>query len=171
MSAVSAWEVAIKTRIGRLEGAPLLSAWNETLASMNAVGLVIDSADATMAGQLNWNHKDPCDRMIVTQAARRSFTIATERHTIDRRGAHARYQHSGRSPLKVPSFLETLVCAVGFAFKVGATAAPTPAGPPAEPNHPRPAVAEGFEPRASTPCRCVTRRCTDVWLRSGVKFS
>lgn len=77
MSAVSAWEVAIKTRICRLEGAPLLSAWNETLASMNAVGLVIDSADATMVGQLNWNHKDPFDRMIVTQAARRSFTIAT----------------------------------------------------------------------------------------------
>jgi PIN domain nuclease of toxin-antitoxin system len=30
-----------------------------------------------MAGQLNWNHKDPFDRMIVTQAARRSLTIAT----------------------------------------------------------------------------------------------
>lgn len=27
VSAVSAWEVAIKTRIGRLNGAPLLSAW------------------------------------------------------------------------------------------------------------------------------------------------
>jgi PIN domain nuclease of toxin-antitoxin system len=77
VSAVSAWEVAIKTRIGRLDGAPLLSAWNDTLASMNAVDLVIDSADATMAGQLNWNHKDPFDRMIVTQAARRSLTIAT----------------------------------------------------------------------------------------------
>jgi PIN domain nuclease of toxin-antitoxin system len=77
VSAVSAWEVAIKTRIGRLDGATLLSAWNETLASMNAVDLVIDSADATMAGQLNWNHKDPFDRMIVTQAARRSLTIAT----------------------------------------------------------------------------------------------
>jgi hypothetical protein len=38
---------------------------------------VIDSADATMAGQLNWDHKDPFDRMIVTQAARRSLTIAT----------------------------------------------------------------------------------------------
>jgi PIN domain nuclease of toxin-antitoxin system len=77
VSAVSAWEVAIKTRIGRLDGAPLLLAWNETLASMNAVDLVIDSADASMAGQLNWDHKDPFDRMIVTQAARRSLTIAT----------------------------------------------------------------------------------------------
>ena len=55
----------------------LLPHAHETLASMNAVDLVIDSADATMAGQLNWNHKDPFDRMIVTQAARRSLTIAT----------------------------------------------------------------------------------------------
>ncbi|MDH6194431.1 PIN domain nuclease of toxin-antitoxin system [Mycobacterium frederiksbergense] len=77
VSAVSAWEVAIKTRIGRLNGAPLLSAWSEVLAGMNAADLVIDAADAAMAGQLNWEHKDPFDRMIVVQAARRGLTIAT----------------------------------------------------------------------------------------------
>lgn len=77
VSAASAWEVAIKTRIGRLDGGPLLSAWDETLAAMNATGLAIDAADAIVAGQLNWAHKDPFDRMIVAQAARRSLTIAT----------------------------------------------------------------------------------------------
>lgn len=77
VSAASAWEVAIKTRIGRLAGEPLLSAWDETLTAMNATGLAIDSADAIVAGQLNWAHKDPFDRMIVAQAARRSLTIAT----------------------------------------------------------------------------------------------
>jgi PIN domain nuclease of toxin-antitoxin system len=77
VSAASAWEVAIKTRIGRLNGGPLLSAWDETLASMHAADLAIDSADAALAGQLNWNHKDPFDRIIVAQAARRGFTIAT----------------------------------------------------------------------------------------------
>ena len=86
VSAVSAWEVAIKTRIGRLNGAPLLSAWGEVLAGMNAADLVIDAADATMAGQLDWVHKDPFDRMIVAQAARRGLTIATsDSHMI--RGA------------------------------------------------------------------------------------
>ena len=39
VSAASAWEIAIKTRIGRLDGAPLLSAWDETLASMRAASL------------------------------------------------------------------------------------------------------------------------------------
>src|SRR5271169_4825456 len=77
VSAASAWEVAIKTRIGRLNGGPLLSAWDETLASMHAADLAIDSADAALAGQLSWNHKDPFDRMIVAQATRRGFTIAT----------------------------------------------------------------------------------------------
>lgn len=77
VSAASAWEVAIKTRIGRLHGGPLLSAWDETLASMNAADLAIDSADTVLAGQLNWNHKDPFDRMIIAQAARRGLTIAT----------------------------------------------------------------------------------------------
>jgi PIN domain nuclease of toxin-antitoxin system len=77
VSAASAWEVAIKTRIGRLAGGPLLSAWDETLAGMSATDLAIDSADAIVAGQLNWAHKDPFDRMIVAQAARRGLTIAT----------------------------------------------------------------------------------------------
>jgi PIN domain nuclease of toxin-antitoxin system len=77
VSAASAWEVAIKTRIGRLDGRPLLSAWDETLEAMNATNLAIDSADAIVAGQLNWAHKDPFDRMIVAQALRRGLTIAT----------------------------------------------------------------------------------------------
>lgn len=84
VSAASAWEVAIKTRIGRLNGGPLLSAWDQTLASMNAADLAIDSADAVLAGQLNSNHKDPFDRMIVAQAARRGFTIATSDNRISK---------------------------------------------------------------------------------------
>lgn len=77
VSAASAWEIATKTRLGRLNGEPLLSAWHETLNGMNAVDLSIDSADAAMAGRLEWSHKDPFDRMIVAQAARRGLTVAT----------------------------------------------------------------------------------------------
>ena len=44
---------------------------------MSATDLPIDAADAATAGRLNWDHKDPFDRMIVAQAARRGFTIAT----------------------------------------------------------------------------------------------
>ncbi|MDV8023619.1 type II toxin-antitoxin system VapC family toxin [Rhodococcus sp. IEGM 1330] len=77
VSAASAWEIAIKTRIGRFDGKILLSTWTETLTGMNATELPIDSTDASVAGQLDWAHNDPFDRMIVAQALRRNLTIAT----------------------------------------------------------------------------------------------
>lgn len=77
VSAASAWEIAAKTRLGRLDGEPLLSSWSEIIADMNAVGLPIDAADAILAGRLPWEHRDPFDRVIVAQAVRRNLTIAT----------------------------------------------------------------------------------------------
>ena len=77
VSAVSAWEIAIKTRLGRLNGDPLLSAWSNIMAAMAVTELAIEAADAVLAGRLAWNHRDPFDRMIVAQAARRGLTIAT----------------------------------------------------------------------------------------------
>lgn len=77
VSAVSAWEIAIKTRLGRLDGEPLLSTWPDIMAAMAVNEVPIDAADAVLAGRLPWNHRDPFDRMIVAQAARRGLTIAT----------------------------------------------------------------------------------------------
>ncbi|GAB90780.1 type II toxin-antitoxin system VapC family toxin [Gordonia rhizosphera] len=82
VSAVSAWEIAIKTRLGRLDGAPLLSAWSDALTAMAATDLAIDSTDAATAGQLHWKHRDPFDRMIVAQATRRGLAIATSDSAI-----------------------------------------------------------------------------------------
>jgi PIN domain nuclease of toxin-antitoxin system len=77
VSAASAWEIAIKTRLGRLDGDPLLSAWPDIIADMAASELPIDAGDAMLAGRLPWEHKDPFDRVIVAQATRRYLTIAT----------------------------------------------------------------------------------------------
>ena len=77
VSAASAWEVAIKTRLGRLDGEPLLSAWPEIIADMSATDLPMDAADAIFAGRLGWEHRDPFDRMLVAQATRRNLTLAT----------------------------------------------------------------------------------------------
>jgi PIN domain nuclease of toxin-antitoxin system len=77
VSAASAWEIAIKTRLGRLDGQPLLSAWPDIIADMTATDLAIDAGDAILAGRLPWEHKDPFDRMLVAQAARRNLTLAT----------------------------------------------------------------------------------------------
>ena len=77
VSAASAWEMAIKSRLGRLNAEPLLSTWSEVLADMTATELPIAAGDAILAGRLPWNHNDPFDRVLVAQAARRNLTIAT----------------------------------------------------------------------------------------------
>jgi PIN domain nuclease of toxin-antitoxin system len=82
VSTASAWEIAIKTRSGRLDGEPLLSAWTDVLADMSARDLAIDAADAIFAGRLAWDHADPFDRVLVAQAARRNLTIVTNDRQI-----------------------------------------------------------------------------------------
>lgn len=77
VTAASAWEIGIKTRLGRLDGEMLLSAWSDVIADMNTVELPIESADAILAARLPWEHRDPFDRVIVAQALRRNLTIAT----------------------------------------------------------------------------------------------
>jgi PIN domain nuclease of toxin-antitoxin system len=77
VTAASAWEIGIKTRIGRLDGEPLLSAWSDIIANMSIAELPIEAVDAILAGRLPWAHKDPFDRVIVAQALRRNLTIAT----------------------------------------------------------------------------------------------
>jgi PIN domain nuclease of toxin-antitoxin system len=77
VTAASAWEIAIKTRLGRLDGEALLSAWADIMSDMSTTELPIESPDAILAGRLPWEHKDPFDRVIVAQALRRNLTIAT----------------------------------------------------------------------------------------------
>jgi PIN domain nuclease of toxin-antitoxin system len=77
VSAASAWEIGIKTRLGRLDGSALLSAWSDVVANMSAIDVPITSADAILAARLPWEHRDPFDRVIVAQALRRNLTIVT----------------------------------------------------------------------------------------------
>ncbi|HTQ16630.1 type II toxin-antitoxin system VapC family toxin [Mycobacterium sp.] len=82
VSAASGWEIAVKTRLGRLPGETLLSAWSDIISDMAATELAIDAADAILAGRLPWAHRDPFDRMLVAQATRRNLTIATRDQQI-----------------------------------------------------------------------------------------
>ena len=77
VSAASAWEIAIKTRLGRLDGEALMSGWSDIIAAMSTAELPIESSDGILAGRLPWEHNDSFDRVIVAQALRRNLTIAT----------------------------------------------------------------------------------------------
>lgn len=82
VSAASAWEIAIKTRLGRLDGSTLLETWSSQMEAMRVDDLPIGADDAILAGRLPWDHRDPFDRAIVAQALRRNLTVATRDEKI-----------------------------------------------------------------------------------------
>jgi PIN domain nuclease of toxin-antitoxin system len=79
VSAASVWEIAIKARKGRLSFAasPTLA-----IASNGFHELPILAVDAEAAGNLDWAHADPFDRLLVAQAIRLSLVLVTADDTI-----------------------------------------------------------------------------------------
>ncbi|MGC0142002.1 type II toxin-antitoxin system VapC family toxin [Pseudactinotalea sp. Z1732] len=77
-SAASAWEVATKSRLGRLPQATgLLSAWDRNLQRLGCEHLPITDEHAMLAGSLDWVHRDPFDRMLAAQAISESLVLIT----------------------------------------------------------------------------------------------
>ena len=74
LSAASFWEIAIKRRLGKLayDGSARAAA-----AEAGFEVLPIDAADAETAGALEWDHRDPFDRMLVAHCLNRSLTLVT----------------------------------------------------------------------------------------------
>ncbi len=75
VSAVTAWEIAIKHAAGRL--AFPVSKWNEMLAALDAAALPMTAAHCFAAGALPRHHNDPFDRMLVAQARLEGLSIVT----------------------------------------------------------------------------------------------
>ena len=74
VSAVTAWEIEVKKRAGKLDFASTVP---DVAADFGFVTLDISPHDAGLAGSLDWEHKDPFDRMLVAQALRRELTLVT----------------------------------------------------------------------------------------------
>jgi PIN domain nuclease of toxin-antitoxin system len=69
ISAVTAWELAIKHRLGKLpSAAPLLANYHASLARYGFRELSLSSTHALAERQLSSSHKDPFDRALVAQA-------------------------------------------------------------------------------------------------------
>ena len=74
VSAAAFWEIAIKRRSGKLgfEGSPRAAA-----LAAGFLELPIDGADAETAGGLDWDNRDPFDRMLVAHCLNRDLTLVT----------------------------------------------------------------------------------------------
>jgi PIN domain nuclease of toxin-antitoxin system len=66
LSAVVAWEIAIKRSLGKLQVRPGLVA--ELVADGGATELPVSVAHATELERLPLHHRDPFDRMLIAQA-------------------------------------------------------------------------------------------------------
>ena len=80
VSAATAWEVAIKRRLGKLEfeGTPARAV---EFHGFSWIDMTAD--DAEHAGSMEWEHRDPFDRMLVAQATRRALTLVTTDAAIE----------------------------------------------------------------------------------------
>jgi len=69
VSAVSAWEIATKYRLGKLPGAErIVGGYAAHLITLQARELPVVSAHALTAGLFAVDHRDPFDRMLAAQA-------------------------------------------------------------------------------------------------------
>jgi PIN domain nuclease of toxin-antitoxin system len=82
VSAASAWEISIKSALGRL-GFPL-DRFDDALARMGVEPLPIGIAHAIAAGRLPRHHDDPFDRMLVAQSQLETLVLVTEDAAIAR---------------------------------------------------------------------------------------
>ena len=83
VSAASAWELAIKTRLGKFKSRELAEALDEQIAEEGFVPLSISIEHALRAGAFDSPHKDPFDRMLVAQAQLEDVSVISKDTAFD----------------------------------------------------------------------------------------
>jgi PIN domain nuclease of toxin-antitoxin system len=87
VSAASAWEIAIKVRLGKLPTAGNLAAdFSGYLAREGMEILSISGEHAIRAGLLPDTHKDPFDRMLVAQSQAENMPLISNEALFDSYG-------------------------------------------------------------------------------------
>jgi PIN domain nuclease of toxin-antitoxin system len=88
VSAVSAWEIAIKVNLGRLPAAAsdLITDFEESLMQDGFHSLGITAEHGIRAGLLPGPHKDPFDRMLIAQAQAENLAIVSNEKVFDHYG-------------------------------------------------------------------------------------
>jgi PIN domain nuclease of toxin-antitoxin system len=84
VSAASAWEIATKVRLGRLEiAADLARDFVKYLTHQRFESLSISIEHGIRAGSLSGSHKDPFDRTLVAQAQIENLAIVSNDVLLD----------------------------------------------------------------------------------------
>ena len=84
VSAVTAWEIAIKQSLGKLELPDAAERWLPAALTAAGIELVaVQPADALRVRALPWHHRDPFDRLLIAQAGD-GYTLVTHDASLRR---------------------------------------------------------------------------------------
>ena len=84
VSAASIWEIATKTRLGKLTGAEDIAARPEYyISELGMTGMPISIAHAALAGSFDGAHRDPFDRMLAAQGKIEGLAIVSVDPALD----------------------------------------------------------------------------------------
>lgn len=84
VSAVTAWEIATKVRIGKLEAArPLTSNFTGQMVAHGFVPLPLSTDHGERGGALEIPHGDPFDRMLIAQAQIENLKLVSNEKKFD----------------------------------------------------------------------------------------
>jgi PIN domain nuclease of toxin-antitoxin system len=81
VSAVSAWEIALKTSLGKLRPTRTVSA---AIIDSQFEELPLRLRHAEALAKLPWHHRDPFDRMLIAQALTERLSIVSRDKLFDR---------------------------------------------------------------------------------------
>jgi PIN domain nuclease of toxin-antitoxin system len=84
ISAATAWELAIKANIGKLNGLSLVMELRRHIQEESFEALPISIEHATRAGLLPLHHRDPFDRLLVAQAQALNVPILSADPVLDK---------------------------------------------------------------------------------------
>jgi PIN domain nuclease of toxin-antitoxin system len=82
-SAISIWELAIKVKRGKLELPLSIEEFTKRLETGGVVELLpVDTKTWLRSASLEWEHRDPADRVIVATALEKGLPILTKDATL-----------------------------------------------------------------------------------------
>jgi PIN domain nuclease of toxin-antitoxin system len=84
VSAATAWELAIKSNLGKIDAQDLVTEFGREVNQDGFVELPISIEHAAKAGMLPLHHRDPFDRLLVAQAQTLTVPILSGDRTLDR---------------------------------------------------------------------------------------
>jgi PIN domain nuclease of toxin-antitoxin system len=84
VSAASAWEMAIKIKLGKLHALPLMSDLSRHITEEGFTEESITIEHAVRAGLLPLHHRDPFDRLLVAQAQALNVPMLSADEILDK---------------------------------------------------------------------------------------